>query len=62
MAKKSVRVNVTGEQFASLRQDVFCNPQLSSEQRRREVRKLMPLPADGSRVDLYFDGNFIGTI
>ncbi len=59
---KTVRLDVTGEQFANLRQEVFCNQQLSGGQRRREVGKLVPLPKDGSRVDVYFEGNFVGTI
>ncbi len=59
---KTVRVDVTGEQFASLRQEVFCNQQLSVRQRRLEVGKLVALPKDGSRVDLYLDGVFVGTI
>ncbi len=62
MAKKTVRVDVAGEQFAALRQEIFCNHQLSGGQRRQQVGKLVPLPKDGSRVDLYLDGDFVGTI
>ncbi|MBI2865315.1 MAG: hypothetical protein HYX94_12220 [Chloroflexi bacterium] len=62
MSKKSVRIDVSSEQLSSLRKEVFSNQRLSGEQRRRAVRRIMPLPTDGSHVDLYCDGNFVGTV
>lgn len=62
MGKKSVRIEVTNEQLANLRREVLCDPLLSSEKRRRAVRRFVTLPADGSRVDLYYEGNFVGTV
>jgi hypothetical protein len=59
---KTVRVDVNSEQFGKLRQEVFCNQRLNEVQRRREVRKILPLPQDGSKVDLYCDGKFVGTV
>lgn len=62
MSRKCVKINLTGEQLDRLRQEVFCNQALSGEQRRRAVKRIMPLPADGSRVDLYRDGEFVGAV
>lgn len=62
MSKKSVRIDVTAQQFGRLRQEVFCNQQLSTEERRRALGKVLPMPKDGSRVDLYCDGDFVGTV
>lgn len=62
MVKKSVRIDVNSQQLGRLRQEVLCNQQLSAEQRRRALRKTLPMPADGSRVDLYCDGNFVGAV
>ena len=62
MSAKTVRIDVTSLQFGRLRQEVFCNQRLSGEQRRRAVKKVLPLPADGSRVDLYCDGKFVGAV
>lgn len=62
MTKKTVRIEVNSQQITSIRQEVFCNPRLSEEQRRRAVRRIISLPGDGSRVDLYHDGNFVGTV
>ncbi len=62
MVKRSVRIDVTSQQLGRLRQEVFCNQQMSAEQRRRALRKTLPMPADGSRVDLYCDGNFVGAV
>ena len=62
MSKKGVRVDVTSQQLDSLRREVLCNQQLSNEKRRRAVRRILPLPTDGSRVDLYCEGNFVGTV
>ncbi|MHB0871783.1 MAG: hypothetical protein ACYC66_04870 [Chloroflexota bacterium] len=59
---KTVRIDVNSEQFGKLRQEVFCNQRLNEVQRRREVRKVLPLPLDGSKVDLYCDGKFVGTV
>ena len=63
MSKKSVKkIEVTSEQLAVLRQEVFCNQRLCGEARRRAVRKVASLPTDGSRVDLYCNGDFVGTV
>ncbi|MBI2954148.1 MAG: hypothetical protein HYY30_07530 [Chloroflexi bacterium] len=62
MSKKCVKINLTGEELGWLRQEVFCNQALSGEQRRRMVKKITPLPADGSRVDVYIDGEFVGAV
>ncbi len=59
---RTVRVDVNGEQFGKLRQEVFCNQRLNAVERRREVRKVLPLPSDGSKVDLYCDGKYVGTV
>lgn len=59
---RTVRIDVNSEQFGRLRQEVFCNQRLNEVQRRREVRKILPLPLDGSKVDLYCDGKFVGTV
>jgi hypothetical protein len=59
---KIVRIDVTSEQLGKLRQDVFCNQRLSEVQRRREVKKVLPLPLNGSRVDLYCEGEYSGTV
>ncbi len=62
MRKAGVRIDVTGRQLGRLRQEVLCNQSLSGEQRRKEVRKIVPLPTDGSPVDLYCDGEFVGSL
>ncbi len=62
LAKKCVRVDVTSQQLGKMRQEVFCNRQLSGQERRRAVKKITPLPTDGTRVDLYCDGDFVGTV
>ncbi|MCL4465299.1 MAG: hypothetical protein M1401_11225 [Chloroflexi bacterium] len=62
MSKKAVRINVTNEQSGRLLQDVFSNVRLSGPERRLAVRKELPLPADGSRVDLYCQGKFVGAV
>ncbi len=62
MSRKSVKINVTSEQLGRLRQDVFCNAQLSMEQRRNVVKRLIPFPANGSSVDLWCDGKYVGTV
>jgi hypothetical protein len=59
---KTVRVDVSSEQFGELRQKVFCNQRLNGVERRREVRKVLPLPPNGNKVDLYCDGKFVGTV
>ncbi len=59
---KTVRMDVDGEQFRKLRQEVFCNQHLTEMERRREVRRVIPLPLDGSKVDLYCDGEYVGTV
>ncbi len=62
MTLKTVRIDVTSLQFGRLRQDVFCNQQLSVGERRKAVRRVLPLPANGSRVDLYCEGRFVGAV
>jgi len=62
MATRTVRIDVTSLQFGRLREEVFCNQTLSVGQRRKEVRKIVHLPPDGSRVDLYCEGKFVGAV
>ncbi len=62
MSRKLVRIDVTDQQLSRLRREVFCNQGLSGEQRRKAVRKVLPLPADGSHVDLYCEGKFVGAV
>ncbi len=62
MRKAIVRIDVTSQQLDKLREEVFCNQSLSGEQRRKLVRKITPLPTDGSPVDLYCDGEFVGAV
>ena len=62
LRKKRVRIEVTREQFDRLRQEVFSNLGLSGEQRRRVARKLLPLPLDGSQIDLFYQGALLGTL
>ncbi len=62
MSTKTVRIDVTAEQFGRLREEVFCNQRLSEVERRKAVKRVLPLPLDGSRVDLYCDGKFVGTV
>ncbi len=62
MRKASVRIDVTDQQLERLRQEVLCNQMLSREQRRKQVRKIVPLPTDGSLVDLYCHGEFVGAV
>lgn len=62
MKRKIVRIDVTDQQLDKLREEVFCNHRLSGEQRRRAVKKLLPLPTDGSQVDLYYEGEFVGAV
>lgn len=62
MSRKSVRIDVTNEQFGRLREEVFCNQRLSEVDRRKAVKRVLPLPLDGSHVDLYCDGKFVGAV
>jgi hypothetical protein len=62
MAKKRVRIEVTRQVLGRLREEVLCNQHLSSQQRRWAVKRLMPLPTDGSPVDLYCDGEYLGAV
>lgn len=62
MSTKTVRIDVTGEQLGRLRREVFCNQTLNEVQRRKEVKKIVPLPLDGSKIDLYCDGEFVGSV
>lgn len=61
-ATKTVRIDVTSLQFGRLRREVFCNQRLSVGQRRKAVRRVLPLPANGGRVDLYCEGKFVGAV
>ncbi len=60
--RKSVRIDVTSQQLGILRKEVFCNQQLSGAERRKAIRRIAPLPMDGSRVDLWCEGDFVGTV
>ena len=62
MTAKTVRIDVTSLQFGRLRQEVFCNQGLSVGQRRKALRRVLPLPGDGSHVDLYCEGKFVGAV
>jgi hypothetical protein len=62
VSKKRVRIDVTIQQSSRLREEVFGNLRLSGVERRRVVRKEFPIPADGSPVDLYCDGQFVGEV
>jgi hypothetical protein len=62
MSVKTVRIDVTSQQFGRLRQEVFCNQRLNGVERRKAVRRVLPLPLDGSPVDLYCDGKFVGAV
>lgn len=55
-------MDLTDLQFGRLRQEVFCNQRLSVEERRKAVRRIVPLPTDGSQVDLFCDGKFVGAV
>lgn len=59
---KTVRIDISAEHFGNLRREVFCNQALTDVERRKAVRKIFPLPLDGRRVDLYCDGEFVGTV
>lgn len=62
MGKKAVRIEVTSQQLSKLRQEVFSNLRLCGQERRRAVKNVLPLPADGSPVEMYCDGKFVGTV
>jgi hypothetical protein len=62
MTARIVRIDVTNLQIGRLRHEVFSNQKLSVEQRRKAVRRVLPLPGDGSRVDLYCEGKFVGAV
>lgn len=62
LSKKCVRINVNSEQSSKLRLEVFGNLSLSGVERRKAVGKALPIPTDGSRVDLYCDGQFVGEV
>jgi len=62
LTKKTVHIDMTREQLGSLRREVFSNQALSVVQRRTAVKKVVLLPRDGSPVDLYCDGDFIGSV
>lgn len=62
MSSKRMHIEVTSQQLARLRQEVFANLGLSGEQRRRAAKRVLPLPENGSPVDLFFDGKFVGAL
>ena len=62
MSDKRVRIDVTKEDLNALRRKVFSNLQLSGEERRRAAKAILVLPRDGSTVDIYFEGQFVGTL
>jgi hypothetical protein len=62
MGIRRVRVEVTSEQSQNLRKEVFGNLALSGEQRRRMAKKILLLPGNGSPVDLYHEGTFVGAL
>ena len=62
LARKHMRVDITDQQSAKLREEVFSNSRLNEVQRRKAVKLTLPLPADGSHVDLFCDGQFVGAV
>lgn len=62
MSSKRVRIEVTSEQWDRLHQEVFSDLRLSGEQRRRAAKRVLPLPENGSPVDLFYDGKFVGAL
>ena len=62
MSNKHIRIDVTEEQVVRLRQKVLSNLQLSGEQRRAAAKNVLLLPQDGSPVDLYCGGKFVGAL
>ena len=62
MTNKRVHIDLTMLQLAGLRREVLSNLQLSSEQRRRAIKKALSLPGNGTPVDLYYDGRFVATV
>lgn len=62
MANKRKHIEVTSGQLVRLRQEVFSNLGLSGEQRRKAAKKILALPADGSPIDLFYDGKLVGEL
>ncbi len=62
MSGNRVRITVTPQQFAQLRREVFSDLRLSTEQRRKEAKRIVPLPPNGKPIDLYYDEKFVGTL
>ena len=62
MPVKRVRVDITEQQLARLRTEVFSKSQLSGEQRRKTARGLISLPSTGAPVDFFFQGRFVGAL
>lgn len=62
MRRKIVRIDVTDQQLVKLRREVFCDQRLSGEQRRKAAKRVLPLPTDGSQVNLYYEGEFVGAV
>jgi hypothetical protein len=62
MTGKLVRIDVTRPQIGRLRDEVFCNQRLSQVQRRKAASRVVSLPRDGSRVDFFCEGEFVGSV
>ena len=62
MSTKRVQIEVTSQQLDRLRKEVFADMELSGEQRRKAAKRVLLLPQNGSPVDIYFDGKFVGAI
>ena len=62
MPGKRVRIDVTAVQWERLWKEVFSQPRLSGEQRRRVARTVIPLPVNGAGVDLFCEGKFVGAL
>ena len=61
VANKRVRIDVTSDQVVRLRA-VFADATLPAERRRRMAKRILPLPSDGTPVDLYHEGQFVGAL
>jgi hypothetical protein len=59
---KRVRINLTDDQLAGLRQAVFANVNLSNELRRQAAKRILPLPSNGTPIDFYHHDQFIGQV
>ena len=59
---KRVRIDLTSEQLGNLRRAVFANVALSAVLRRQAAKRILPLPSNGTPIDFYYDGQFIGQL